>query len=738
VSDAAAHGVRPGMGSLDAGTVSERFARVREAFHRLVEIELSQRADALAALSASDPLVAADLRALFERLDETDLLAAPERAPPARLGPFRLLHRIGRGGMGEVFLAERIEGGFEQQVALKLVRDAALTPELGRRFVRERQILARLQHPNIAHLIDGGVTPDGRPWLAMEYVAGQRITEWCRTHQLAAEARVRLMLPICDAVQFAHRNLVVHRDLKPANLLVDAEGRPRLLDFGIARLVDTDALDQTQTVAAMTPAYAAPEQRAGEPVTTATDVYQLGVVLRELLQADGRSSPGGDIARILAKATAAAPADRYASVAMLADDLSDWLARRPLRSGIGSRRERLRKTMWQWRWPLALAATVMLAVGGGAMLAWREAANAERRALEARANLEALLGVIGSANPGRYAGREPLVGEMLIDAAADLQRDFAHDPRLLRQTLSEIGHGLMNLGRTRAAEPILTAALAAAQRDPSTSVASELGLLKLLVLSQDEPHTHAAARRSAARIAQLAAVAGPERGQALDALASAGGALARIGDLDGARSLFGLADRIDASGASMSPSQRENFWRQRGWVALRSMSLAEAEDSFSRSRTVQDAEPGQFSEVRRAELDLLRAEVGLGRDDVALAATALAAARAAIEAEYPTTHPERAWFEVQLARLDLLEGRNELALERALRARSQLKSRDDQPLGRPLAEQVARVALARAGRCDEARADPGAGSDDSPRSRAELAWMQREIVRACPHAEAGR
>lgn len=286
---------------------------------------------------------------------------------PARLGPSRLLHSLGRGGMGEVWLAERVEGGFEQQVALKRVRDAALSPEVTRRFLRERQILARLVHPNIAHLVDGGFGADARPWLAMEYVQGELITAWCAARGLDAPVRVRLFLPICEAVQFAHRNLIVHRDLKPANLMIDSEGRPNPLDFGIARLLEGDTADPTQTVAAMTPASAAPEQLAGGAITTATDVYQLGVVLRELVGAigatplrDGLGSnqPGvvagssssalrGDLRLIVDKATADAPGDRYASVAIFAEDLTDWLERKPLRSGIDSPRERLRRTVWQ-------------------------------------------------------------------------------------------------------------------------------------------------------------------------------------------------------------------------------------------------------------------------------------------------------------------------------------------------------------------------------------------------------
>jgi serine/threonine protein kinase len=422
--------VRTDMSAIESHAVADRFARVREAFHRLVEVDLSQRHAALQALSQSDPEIAAELRLLLDRMDEADLLAAPEQAPPSRLGPFRLLHRIGRGGMGEVWLAERVEGGFEQQVALKRVREAALTPDLARRFVRERQILARLQHPNIAHLIDGGVGPDGRPWLAMEYVPGERITHWCHARQLDAVARVRLFLPVCEAVAFAHRNLIVHRDLKPANIQVDAEGRPKLLDFGVARLLDPQDTDQTRTVGAMTPAYAAPEQREGAAITTATDVYQLGVVLRELIDAtpDAGSEPGqavetpsrtafallrGDLGRILAKACATLPADRYASVTMFADDLSDWLQRRPLRSGIGSRRERLRKTLWQWRWPLSMLTAVLIAIGGGALLAWQQAREKAREAEVSQQTTEFLIGLFRGVDPTVARGADLSAQDLL-------------------------------------------------------------------------------------------------------------------------------------------------------------------------------------------------------------------------------------------------------------------------------------------------------------------------------------
>lgn len=399
-----------------------RFARVRAAFHDLIEMEYSQRDAALAELARTDSALADEVRALILHTDEADLVAQQEQGPPLQIGPFRLLRRLGRGGMGEVWLAERADGAFAQAVALKRVRDGVLSPDLARRFVRERQILARLQHPQIAHLVDGGVGSDGRPWLAMEYVDGERIDDWCATHRLTVEQRVRLFVGVCDAVSFAHRNLVVHRDLKPANILVDAEGRPRLLDFGIARLLDPQHTDRTQTITAMTPAYAAPEQREGGDITTATDVYQLGAVLRELVGAapDGASVLRGDLARILDKACESLPSARFAGVAMLAADLGDWVERRPLRSGLGSRRQRMRRMAWQWRWPLAMTVAVLLAVGTGVVLALREARAKAREAEVSRQTTQFMVSLFKGADPTVARGASLSAQDLLDQGNARL------------------------------------------------------------------------------------------------------------------------------------------------------------------------------------------------------------------------------------------------------------------------------------------------------------------------------
>jgi eukaryotic-like serine/threonine-protein kinase len=205
------------------------------------------------------------------------------------VGAYRVVREIGRGGMGVVYLAERADGQFEQRVALKLVRAGLHFGPYLHRFLRERRILARLQHPGIAGLLDGGVTQDGRPFLVMEYVEGVPLTSHCDRNALGIDARLRLFADACAAVQYAHRNLVVHRDLKPGNILVTAEGQVKLLDFGIARLLEPDLTEEGASTStdlglrAMTPEYAAPEQVSGDSVTTATDVYALGAVLYELL-----------------------------------------------------------------------------------------------------------------------------------------------------------------------------------------------------------------------------------------------------------------------------------------------------------------------------------------------------------------------------------------------------------------------------------------------------------------------
>ena len=350
----------------------------------LLDMEASARETALACI---EPELRARVETLLSRVADDDLRDAPL---DQRVGPYQLLERIGQGGMGEVFRARRVDGAFEKDVAIK--RIWAGHASLAARFVRERQVLARLQHPHIAQLLDGGIDDAGKPWLAMELVRGDDIATWCDAQGASLARRVELLAQACDAVDHAHRQLIVHRDIKPSNILVDGEGHAKLLDFGIARLLDEDDGERTQTHA-MTPAWAAPEQQQGDPVTTASDVYQLGLVARALLSGLPRAgsaarmsaevarlrreSPAtvdalararattpeglqrqlrGDLDSIVALATARDPDERYPSARALADDLRGWLRGNPVQARRDERGYRLRRAARRW-WP-ALAAGV--------------------------------------------------------------------------------------------------------------------------------------------------------------------------------------------------------------------------------------------------------------------------------------------------------------------------------------------------------------------------------------------
>ncbi|CAN0400250.1 unnamed protein product, partial [Laminaria digitata] len=240
-----------------------------------------------------DSLLAAHIETVgvldvFDAEHAAGLLRAELPLASFQFGPYKVSQEIGRGGMGTVYEAFRVDGQFEQKVALKVIKKGLDSDAIVQRFLTERQILARLHHPQIARLLDGGMSDDGRPFIAMEYITGESITTFCDAEKLSLNERLDLFLKVCDAVQYAHRNLVVHRDLKPGNILVTQAGEVKLLDFGIAKVLEEAAGEHanlhTETgLKAMTPEYASPEQVKGEAITTATDVYALGIVLYEML-----------------------------------------------------------------------------------------------------------------------------------------------------------------------------------------------------------------------------------------------------------------------------------------------------------------------------------------------------------------------------------------------------------------------------------------------------------------------
>jgi tetratricopeptide (TPR) repeat protein len=360
---------------------------VESLFHELAELPPHQR---LARLDADG--ISPDLRAEVESLLEfdgvDDLLTSHvaacaeqifEARRPLRCGPYRLVKPIGRGGMGAVYLAERVDGEVEQRVAVKLLRYGDAEPAFRDRFLRERRILAGLAHPGIARLLDAGHTADGQPYLVMEHVDGRPIDQHAATLPLAG--RLGLFLRVCDAISYAHRQLVIHRDLKPSNILVDQTGAPKVLDFGIARILDAAAEQTRPAEALLTPDYASPEQLGNRPQGTPSDVYSLGAVLKTLLA--GQTLPG-DLACILAKALRAEPEERYPSVDAFADDVRAFLDLRPVRARSGNAWYRSRKFLRRYWAPIAAGALVLASLSTGLWIANRERNIAQSRFQELR------------------------------------------------------------------------------------------------------------------------------------------------------------------------------------------------------------------------------------------------------------------------------------------------------------------------------------------------------------------
>jgi serine/threonine-protein kinase len=461
------------------------WSTLRRLLDQALDLPATERAAWLESLAPEDAPFRPRLQALLAHADD-----APAKATVARLldtlpqvetaqfapaphdgalkagstvGPYRLLRPLGEGGMGEVWLAERTDLLQRRQVALKLPRLVTGRARLAERLAREREIVATLEHPNIARLYDAGVSADGQPYLALEYVEGERIDAWCARKALDVSARLRLFLQVARAVAHAHAHLVVHRDLKPANILVSAAGEVRLLDFGVAKLMDaeaaTDAATETELTRAagraFTPEYASPEQILGQPIGTASDVYSLGVVLYELLtderpyrldraapaamaQAVAQATAGlaasrpstrapqarrralrGDLDTIVLKALKPQPQERYATVSAFAEDVQRHLEQRPVLAQPDSAAYRLRTFVRRNRLAVGAGAAVALALAGGTVVAtWQaQRAKAEQQRAE---QVAAFIGtVFKEANPYQQGTGRPLTGAELLRLAKD-------------------------------------------------------------------------------------------------------------------------------------------------------------------------------------------------------------------------------------------------------------------------------------------------------------------------------
>lgn len=648
----------------------DRWQQIQALFFALVDLPPEAQQARLEALQAQDPLLAEELQALLladsqtlPLLDDTPWFGVTSDDPlPERLGTYRPIRLLGQGGMGLVYLAERADGAFEQQVALKVVRPDLLDRTFIRRFLQERQILAQLNHPGIARLLDGGALPDGRPFLAMEYVDGTPIDRYCDDHRLSIAARIRLFDQVLEAVAYAHRHLVVHRDLKPSNILVtDQEGKPRikLLDFGIARLLDAETPTLTRTEQRLfTPAYAAPEQLSGRPITTATDVYALGTVLYrlltghlpfegplpqlvaqilereperasrivtrpapdddgvpvppEVLAARRNTSPErlrrqlrGDLEAILRKALQKDPGDRYASAEALREDLQRYLQQQPVQARRGTTGYRMRRFVQRHRQGVLLTAgslvlLVLLVFYHLDRLA-RERDLARQEAARAEAALAFMESLFEGADPDVAGGDTLTAFELLERGARQLRHPGTMPPAVAAQTAHTLGTLFLKLGAYDRAAQWLTTALAHWDQVSSTVSGRAATLIQLGHLATRQGYY---ARADSFFTAALALPGTPleQAARRVDY----GEALTERQRYRQADSFLHAAlNLLSAFSDSTAEALRVNAWFALGTIAMNEANFAEAESLLLRVRAWNETHLGRHHHYTIAVLNNL-------------------------------------------------------------------------------------------------------------------------------------
>jgi tetratricopeptide (TPR) repeat protein len=583
----------------------DRWRALEPLIDRALTLAEADRARWLAELREQSPELAADLAELFAGEREADrrgFLGAPVSVAleGLALGAYVLERPLGQGGMGSVWLARRADGRFEGNAAVKLLNLALLSPSGQARFRREGSVLARLSHPGIARLLDAGVGPGGQPYLVLEHIDGERIDRYVTQHGLALEARIRLFLDVLAAVGHAHAHLIVHRDLKPSNILVTRDGLVKLLDFGIAKLLDPEAIGERTALTVdearlLTPEFAAPEQVRGGAITTATDVYALGVLLyvllsgrhptaaegtsltetaRRLLEVEPRRLGLGDLDTILGKALRKEPGERYQSVGAFADDLERYLRHEPVSAQRASVVYRVRKFVRRHRGAVGAASVALAALlwATGFSVAQMQEARRQRdravlasRRADAQAEFQALL--------MSQVGDRPITMREIVDRARRaLEQQYAADPRLLSAILvqmasryAELGESTIRGGLLARAESLAWVARDTVQviearcnvvdnlRTEGRYVEAERLLASATTLLRARPDPHAEVTCLAV-LADLDDEAGPG-GRALPAMRRAiaiRDSLGEVRDLEYVGLLSTLATALDSHGAHRS------------------------------------------------------------------------------------------------------------------------------------------------------------------------------------------
>jgi dsDNA-binding SOS-regulon protein len=472
-----------------AGIDKNRWTLLSPLLDELLDADEAVRSVRLAHIRDTDGDLADDLSALLHRqavIEKERFLegaAAPLPVEPVlaggEIGNYTLERQLGRGGMGAVWLAHRSDGRYAGHAAVKFLNLSLLGPAGIDRFKSEGNALARLAHPNIARLIDAGVTAAGQPYLVLEYVEGQPIDRWCEAGALGVRARVRLLLQVLDAVAHAHGKLILHRDLKPPNILVTSGGQVKLLDFGIAKLIDEEQARAPTSTAmnlgarAFTPEYAAPEQVQGAEVTTATDVYALGVLLSALVG----PAPHDDLDFIIEKALMKEPAERYRTVAALADDLQRYLSKQPISARPDSMSYRLGRFVARNRAAVAAASVVLLAIMTASGFASWQARQAivqrdQARALSARNN--AVMEFVSSMLTEIVPADQPIPMGDLLERSESVLLGIETRPQIKAAILNILATYFLNAGDVAKAQPLLTRSLELTRNSADLELRAEL------------------------------------------------------------------------------------------------------------------------------------------------------------------------------------------------------------------------------------------------------------------------
>ena len=557
--------------------------------------------------------------------------SSQDLAAGTEIGRYVIVRRRARGGMATVYEADRSDGVYRQRVAIKVLRRGIDTEDLVRRFRRERQILSSLSHPHIARLLDGGATPEGRPFLVMELVEGEPVTRYADSAQLDLRARLDLFLGVADAVHAAHRQLVVHRDIKPSNILVGPDGRAKLLDFGIARLLEGDREHTEGGLRALTPDYASPEQLRGEPITTASDIYQLGLLLRELLTGvrplAGDTEPGepplrpsraavepvrnadppelraaarsttparlarwlrGDLDTIVGTALRPEPGQRYASADELAADVRRYLRGLPILAHPESTGYRIGKLIRRNRWSAAAALlSVMLLIGYAVTVTLQgrriaaAGARAEQEAQTAERVTEFLVGLFRSADPTVVLSDTVTVLGILEEGAGRIDTALADQPAVQARMLLATGRAFTGLGRYDRADSLLARSLQLERRLHGPDHPRVADVLRFLGNNFRSRRDFAAADRMYQEELRIRAAIGPVNDTAtVLALESLSITRRDLGDVDSAVALIHRAVQIRRSaGDTTSPEYVEALGKL-GYVLRAAGALDSAERTY--------------------------------------------------------------------------------------------------------------------------------------------------------------